>query len=178
MRCRLFTLLLSLNSIYHSSFASTQLLGLNFGLNLGNGDNDLPTLTLPYGIHRAAKYNANADIYTFKTSASPPTSRKQSLEKAEITGSQFVDSRWQLRTYATETYRTKAFVRDTFVTCNSRYQTGAFNGSTWKLQYSVTPGIHVTDLIPTFYQLYLGLHSNLSLPLVSPLDEFAKTYQS
>ena len=54
--------------------------------------------------------------------------------------------------FGTETDRVEAFIRDSCFTCNTRHLTEAFGDSNvWNMQYSVTPGWHATDLVPTFF---------------------------
>ncbi|KAK3384514.1 Alpha/Beta hydrolase protein [Lasiosphaeria ovina] len=54
--------------------------------------------------------------------------------------------------YPSQTARAAAFLRDGCFTCNVRYITEAIGDSkVWNMQYSVWPGIHGTDLVPTFF---------------------------
>lgn len=83
--------------------------------------------------------------------------------------------------YSTEFDRTKAFLGDSSFQCNVRYLTDAYSGKNYNLQYSVTPGFHATDLLPTFSNLNLdltALSKNLSIPLVPGFGAFAQAYQS
>ena len=83
--------------------------------------------------------------------------------------------------YTTEFDRVKAFLAESSFVCNVRYLTDAYNGKNYNLQYSVTPGFHATDLLPTFYNLNLdlvALAANLSIPLVPGFGAFAQAYQS
>lgn len=85
-------------------------------------------------------------------------------------------------TYATETDRLLAFVRDSSFTCNTRYLTEAFgDANVWNMQYSVTPGWHATDLIPTFYNPFIDLDSfieDLAFSVVPLLAGISVAYQS
>ena len=83
--------------------------------------------------------------------------------------------------YTTERDRLKATLGDSSFYCNVRYLTDAYNGKNYNLQYSVTPGVHASDLLPTFYNLNLDLNtiSNLtSTPLIPGFGAFAQAYQS
>ncbi|EKG17965.1 Carboxylesterase type B [Macrophomina phaseolina MS6] len=82
------------------------------------------------------------------------------------------------KTYGTVVERTKAFVRDSSFTCWSRFLTDAYAGRTWNMQYSVTPGWHGTDLLPTFYQIYLSFGGDVAFPLLPGFGSFATAYQS
>ncbi|KAK4180096.1 putative esterase and lipase [Triangularia setosa] len=54
--------------------------------------------------------------------------------------------------YATQTARVTDFTRDSCFTCHIRHLTESFGDSkVWNMQYSVFPGQHATDLIPTFF---------------------------
>jgi hypothetical protein len=77
-------------------------------------------------------------------------------------------------TYATETDRVLAFVRESSFTCNVRHLTEAYGDSNvYNLQYSVTPGWHATDLLPTFFSAALSLDS-----LVPLFEGISWAYQS
>ncbi|KAH9907330.1 Alpha/Beta hydrolase protein [Xylariomycetidae sp. FL2044] len=53
---------------------------------------------------------------------------------------------------SSQTDRVVAFVRDSSFTCNVRHLTEALGTArVWNLQYGVWPGLHGTDLVPTFY---------------------------
>ncbi len=78
--------------------------------------------------------------------------------------------------YATQSDRVEAFVRDSGFTCNIRHLTEAFGDSkVWNMQYSVTPGIHGSDLLPTFYNPSVTSNSLLEnlatifVPILGPL---------
>ncbi|KAK0640224.1 Secreted lipase [Lasiodiplodia hormozganensis] len=81
-------------------------------------------------------------------------------------------------TYATVTERTKAFVRDSSFTCWSRFLTDAYDGKSWNMQYSVSPGWHGTDLLPLFYQIYVSFGGDVAFPLIPGFGSFATAYQS
>ena len=82
--------------------------------------------------------------------------------------------------YPTERDRIRAFLGDQSFYCNVRFLTDAYNGHNYNLQYSVTPGLHATDLLPTFYNLNVDLNAILggSIPLVPGFGGFAQAYQS
>ena len=83
--------------------------------------------------------------------------------------------------YTTEYDRTKALLGDSSFYCNIRYLTDAYNGKNYNLKYSVTPGVHATDLLPTFYNLNIDLSalgSALSIPIVPGFGPFAQASQS
>lgn len=83
--------------------------------------------------------------------------------------------------YTTEFDRTKALVGDSSFQCNVRYLSDAYDGINYNLQYSVTPGFHATDLIPTFYDLNIDLATlgdDTPYPLIPGFGSFAQAYQS
>jgi carboxylesterase type B len=78
--------------------------------------------------------------------------------------------------YATQSDRVEAFLRDSCFTCNVRHLTEAVGDSkVWNMQYSVTPGWHGTDLVPTFYNSaftsdsFLEDLATLMVPVIGPL---------
>lgn len=84
-------------------------------------------------------------------------------------------------TYSTETDRVKAFVSESSFFCNVRYLSDAYSGKNYNLQYSVTPGWHATDLLPTFYNANLELSAfgnSVAFPLIPGFGSFANAYQS
>ncbi|KAK2731253.1 hypothetical protein FQN55_004898 [Onygenales sp. PD_40] len=77
--------------------------------------------------------------------------------------------------------RTKAFVRDSSFTCNTRYVTEAFFGKTFNAQYSATLGIHGTDILATFFDDAIPVNLlNKTMPFnILPLfSGVASAYQS
>ena len=83
--------------------------------------------------------------------------------------------------YTTEFDRTKALLADSSFQCNVRYLSDAYDGKNYNLQYSVTPGFHGTDLLPTFYNLNVDLTAlgvNAPFPLIPGFGSFAQAYQS
>lgn len=84
-------------------------------------------------------------------------------------------------TYSTETDRVKAFVAESSFFCNVRYLSDAYTGKNYNLKYSVSPGWHATDLLPTFYDANLELSAfgnSVAFPLVPGFGSFANAYQS
>lgn len=78
--------------------------------------------------------------------------------------------------YRTQSDRVAAFVRDSCFTCNIRHLTAALgDAKVWNMQYSVSPGWHGTDLLPTFYNprftpdSFLEDLATLMVPGVGPL---------
>ena len=83
--------------------------------------------------------------------------------------------------YTTEFDRTKAALGDSEFYCNVRYLSDAYDGINYNLQYSVTPGFHATDLLPTFYDLNVDLTTlgiDAPYPLIPGFGSFAQAYQS
>lgn len=83
--------------------------------------------------------------------------------------------------YTTEFDRAKAVLGDSEFYCNVRYLSDAYDGINYNLQYSVTPGFHATDLLPTFYDLNVNLTAlgiDASYPLIPGFGSFAQAYQS
>ncbi|CAK7222974.1 hypothetical protein SCUCBS95973_005017 [Sporothrix curviconia] len=61
-------------------------------------------------------------------------------------------------TYATESERFEAFLRDSCFTCSIRYINEAVgDDKVWNMQYAVSPGWHGTDLLPTFFNARGGI---------------------
>lgn len=81
-------------------------------------------------------------------------------------------------TYDSVTDRTKGFVRDTCFTCPARFLTEAYAGSTWNMEYAVTPGWHATDLLPTFYSSYVSFGGDVPITLIPGFGNLAQGYQS
>lgn len=79
--------------------------------------------------------------------------------------------------YTTERARLKAVEQDANFVCYVRFLSDAYAGKHYNLQYSVTPGLHGTDLLPTFYNLNLDL-GDFPLPLVPGFWGLAQAYQS
>lgn len=84
--------------------------------------------------------------------------------------------------YGSESERVVAMVRESTFTCNVRHLTEAYGDSkVWNMQYSVTPGWHATDLVPTFYNAAGSLDSlleNVFFTVVPLFTGMAWAYQS
>ena len=85
--------------------------------------------------------------------------------------------------YTSEFARTEAVIGDSSFLCHVRDLTDAYAGKTYNLQYSVTPGVHALDLLPTFYNLNLNLSilndtATYPYPLIPLFKPFAQSYQS
>ncbi|KAL8836944.1 MAG: hypothetical protein Q9170_002705 [Blastenia crenularia] len=83
--------------------------------------------------------------------------------------------------YTTERARVKDLLSEGSFVCNVRYLSDAYAGKNYNLQYSVTPGLHATDLLPTFYNLNIDLSvlgKDLAVPIVPGFGAFAQAYQS
>ena len=83
--------------------------------------------------------------------------------------------------YTTERGRLLGFMGDSSFYCNIRSLTDAYVGKSYNLRYSVTPGLHGTDLLPTFYNLNVDLPTlgnHTSIPLIPGFGSFAQAYQS
>jgi hypothetical protein len=83
--------------------------------------------------------------------------------------------------YTSESDRLRDFIRDSSVTCNSRWLASTFAGKTYNMQYSTLPGWHATDLLPTFWDTdlennALGLLLAVLLPGFSAFAEAYKSY--
>lgn len=85
-------------------------------------------------------------------------------------------------TYATVSDRVEAFLRDSSFTCNTRYLTTAYgDANVWNMQYSVSPGWHATDLIPTFFSPILAwdtIVGDLAFAVVPLIAGISVAYQS
>ncbi|KAL8788912.1 MAG: hypothetical protein Q9213_001435 [Squamulea squamosa] len=85
------------------------------------------------------------------------------------------------RNYTTERDRLRDLLSEASFVCNVRDLSDAYAGKNYNLQYSVTPGLHGTDLLPTFYNLNLNLDlfgRDVPFPLVPGFGSFAQAYQS
>jgi carboxylesterase type B len=78
--------------------------------------------------------------------------------------------------YKTQSDRYEAFVGDSCFNCNVRFLTEALGDSrVWNMQYSVSPGFHGTDLVPTFFNLEFSANNFLEdlavlmVPVIGPL---------
>ncbi|KAJ9151183.1 Alpha/beta-hydrolase [Pleurostoma richardsiae] len=78
--------------------------------------------------------------------------------------------------YSTQSARVEAFLRDSCFTCNVRHATEALGDDrVYSMQYSVTPGWHGTDLVPSFYNpqftadTFLEDLATLMVPVIGPL---------
>lgn len=83
--------------------------------------------------------------------------------------------------YSNEVKRNEALVQDSSFTCNVRYLSDAYAGKNWNMQYSVTPAWHGTDLLPSFYDLNVGIAAfggSVDIPLIPLFGGFADSYQS
>ncbi|KAL8684730.1 MAG: hypothetical protein Q9224_006164, partial [Gallowayella concinna] len=83
--------------------------------------------------------------------------------------------------YTTERDRVKDLLDESSFLCNIRDLTDAYNGKNYNFRYATTPGLHGTDLLPTFYNLNLDLDlfgNDIPFPLVPGFGSFAQAYQS
>ncbi|KAL8662773.1 MAG: hypothetical protein Q9168_008206 [Polycauliona sp. 1 TL-2023] len=83
--------------------------------------------------------------------------------------------------YTTARARARDLLNEASFVCNTRYLSDAYTGHNYNLQYSVTPGFHATDLLPTFYNLNLDLDAlkkAISIPLIPIFGGFSQAYQS
>ncbi|KAL8726444.1 MAG: hypothetical protein Q9166_006722 [cf. Caloplaca sp. 2 TL-2023] len=85
------------------------------------------------------------------------------------------------KNYTTERDRLRDFLNEASFVCNVRYLSDAYAGKNYNLQYSVTPGLHATDLLPTFYNLNINLDlfgRDVPVPIILGFGSFAQAYQS
>ncbi|KAL9578394.1 MAG: hypothetical protein Q9212_005744 [Teloschistes hypoglaucus] len=83
--------------------------------------------------------------------------------------------------YSSERERLKAVQQEANFVCYVRYLSDAYPNKHYNLQYSVTPALHATDLLPTFYNLNLDLDvlgQDVPFPLIPGFGSFAQAYQS
>lgn len=77
--------------------------------------------------------------------------------------------------------RFNAFLTESSFTCNVRALSDAYNGKNYNLAYQVTPALHATDLLPTFYDINLDLQilgGNWDISLIPLFGSFAQAYQA
>lgn len=151
----------------------------------GNYYKDVSSLILSHVSEEAAIFvpldvETDADFSTFVDESFPAYAKTAGVNAA-------IEARYPpvmsdtTHTYTTELDRTQALLGDNSFQCNVRYLTDAYAGKTYNLQYSVTPGLHGTDLLPTFYDLNIdltALDDNTSDPLIPGFGSFAQAYQS
>ncbi|KAL8800938.1 MAG: hypothetical protein Q9182_004820 [Xanthomendoza sp. 2 TL-2023] len=83
--------------------------------------------------------------------------------------------------YTTERARVKDLLAESSFLCNIRDLSDAYPGKNYNIRYAVTPGLHATDLLPTFYNLNLNLNlfgKAIPFPLIPGFGGFAQAYQS
>lgn len=83
--------------------------------------------------------------------------------------------------YTTERDRVKSLLEEANFVCNIRYLSDAYAGKNYNLKYSVFPGQHAVDLLPTFYNLNLDLTAfgnSEPFPLIPGFGSFSQAYQS
>ncbi|KAL8895702.1 MAG: hypothetical protein Q9207_008054 [Kuettlingeria erythrocarpa] len=83
--------------------------------------------------------------------------------------------------YTTQRARLRDLIQEASFVCNVRTLSDAYAGKTYNLQYSVTPALHATDLLPTFYNLNLDLGllaDAVGVPLAPGFAGFSQAYQS
>ena len=83
--------------------------------------------------------------------------------------------------YLTEFDRAKHYIGDSTFYCNVRFLSDAYDGKTYNMQYSVTPGLHANDLFPTFYNLNININifgHEIPFPLIPGFGNYAQAYQS
>ena len=77
--------------------------------------------------------------------------------------------------------RLSAFLAESSFTCNIRTLSDAYNGKNYNLEYQVSPALHGTDLLPTFYDINLDLSilgPQWDIPLIPIFGQFAQAYQA
>ena len=77
--------------------------------------------------------------------------------------------------------RLNAFLAESSFTCNVRTMSDAFDGKNYNMEYQVTPALHATDLLPTFYDINLDLSvlgSQWDISLIPIFGAFAQAYQA
>ncbi|KAL8930417.1 MAG: hypothetical protein Q9208_000601 [Pyrenodesmia sp. 3 TL-2023] len=81
--------------------------------------------------------------------------------------------------YTTQRARLRDLIQEASFVCNVRTLSDAYAGKNYNLQYDVTPALHATDLLPTFFNLNLDLDLLGVPPLSSPgFAGFSQAYQS
>jgi carboxylesterase type B len=121
----------------------------------------------------------DAEFDAFLDSIFPPVALAAGVDTVVI--NQYPSPNAPNSPYATQTDRFTALIRDSCFTCAVRFLTDAYAGKTYNLQYSVTPGWHATDLLPTFYDASLDLSilgDSIEIPLIPIFGGFATAYQS
>ncbi|KAL8851638.1 MAG: hypothetical protein Q9221_003475 [Calogaya cf. arnoldii] len=83
--------------------------------------------------------------------------------------------------YTTQRARLADLLNEASFVCNIRYLSDAYPTKNYNLQYSATPGLHATDLLPTFYNLNLNLDlfgRDVPFPIIPGFGGFSQAYQS
>ncbi|KAL8820359.1 MAG: hypothetical protein Q9223_001408 [Gallowayella weberi] len=118
---------------------------------------------------------------TFLESIFPPYSKANGVNAAIEARYPPVTTGPGPHNYTTERARVKDLLAESGFLCNIRDLSDAYAGKNYNLRYSVTPGLHATDLLPTFYNLNLDLDifgKNIPFPLIPGFGAFAQAYQS
>ena len=130
------------------------------------------TIFVPSNVQTDAEFNTFVDVQF------PPYAKAAGVNAA-------IEARYPpvmsgtARNYSTESARTAALLGDSSFYCNVRYLSDAYAGKTYNLDYAVTPGLHATDLLPTFYDLNVDLNAlGVDFPLIPGFGQFAQAYQS
>lgn len=133
-----------------------------------------PDLFIPNNVQTDEDFNSYVDVFF------PPYAKAAGVNAAIEAHYPPVMS-GTAHKYKTERDRAKALLGDSSFYCNVRYLSDAYSGKNYNLQYSVTPGLHATDLLPTFYNLNVDvqtLANDTSIPLIPGFGSFAQAYQS
>ena len=116
----------------------------------------------------------DSDFDNFVNDAFPPYTQNAGVTAA-------IEAHYPTTNYSTTRARLKDLLGESSFYCNVRYLSDAYAGKNYNLQYSVTPGLHATDLLPTFYDLNLDLDifgKDVPFPLIPGFGSFAQAYQS
>ncbi|KAL8838672.1 MAG: hypothetical protein Q9176_004912 [Flavoplaca citrina] len=132
-----------------------------------------PDLFIPPGI------DSNADFSTFIAAILPTYAAPAGINAAIET--RFPPPDAPKSNYSSQRARLHDVLNEAVFVCNIRYLSDAYKGKNYNLEYAVTPALHGTDLLPTFYNLNLNLDlfgRDVPFPIIPGFGGFSTAYQS
>ncbi|KAL8877364.1 MAG: hypothetical protein Q9192_008685, partial [Flavoplaca navasiana] len=132
-----------------------------------------PDLFVPPGI------DSNADFSTFIAAILPAYAAPAGINAA-------IEARYPppdapKSNYSSQRARLHDVLNEAVFVCNIRSLSDAYKGKNYNIEYAVTPALHATDLLPTFYNLNLNLDlfgKDISFPIIPGFGFFSEAYQS
>ncbi|KAI4217815.1 MAG: hypothetical protein LQ349_009005 [Xanthoria aureola] len=132
-----------------------------------------PDLFLPPDVQTDAEFSTYVDAIL------PPYAKTGGVNAA--VEARYPPTKAPNTNYTTQRARLHDLLNEASFACNVRYLSDAYAGKNYNLQYGVTPGLHATDLLPTFYNLNLNLGlfgRDVPFPVIPGFGYFSRAYQS